>query len=199
MLDFGRVGASKVEASAITDHLREELLRTGKFTLVDRSQMDSVLKEQAFQQTGCTDQDCAVQVGRVLGITKRVTGRITKIGDAGWLVSAQMIDVETAETLRAESLRFRGDFFDLMDKIIGDLAGKLSSVVGLARSTPPPKGDTPVEGKPPEVAGSRSKGLSWWTWALIGLGTVAVVAVAGGGGGGGEPCASGCGSISASW
>ena len=43
VLDLDAVGSSKTEASAMSDRLREELLKTGKYTLVDRQQMEAVL------------------------------------------------------------------------------------------------------------------------------------------------------------
>lgn len=135
VLDLQHVDAKKSEASALTDRFREELLKSRRFTLVDRSQMEAILDEQALQQTGCTEQECAVQVGRILGVRKIVTGKVTKISDKMWLVSAMMVDVETAETLKAESVRHRGDFFTLMDVSIVDLANKIAGIRAAPRST----------------------------------------------------------------
>jgi hypothetical protein len=137
VMDFVPVGATKGEALAITDRLGEELFQSGKFTLIDRSQMDSILKEQAFQQTGCTSQECAVHAGQVLGVRNLVTGRVTKLGDELWLMSSTMVDVETSETLRAVTVRFRGDLGSLLDAPVAQLGAKL---VGL----PPPAAAAPV-------------------------------------------------------
>lgn len=126
VLDLDAVGSSKTEASAMSDRLREELLKTGKYTLVDRQQMEAVLGEQAFQQAGCTSAECAVKVGKVLGARKLVTGRVTKIDDQHWLLSANIIDVETAETLRSESLPHEGPYFSMLVTGIHTLALRLT-------------------------------------------------------------------------
>ncbi len=126
VLDLEAVGSSAVEASAMSDQLRADLLKSGQYALVDRQQMDNVFKEQAFQQTGCTSSECAVQVGKVLGVRKLITGRITKIDSQHWLLSANVIDVETAETLRSETLPFEGAYFDLLTKGIGRLGAALA-------------------------------------------------------------------------
>jgi len=206
VLDLEGVGASKVEASAVTDRLREELLRTGKFTMVDRSQMDSVLNEQALQQTGCTSQECAVQVGQVLGVRKIVSGRVTKIGDEQWLVSLQVIDVETAETLRAESLRHRGDLFSMLDTAIVALARKLAGngeAVAAAPAVPKAETPAPAPAAKPEPPTEKKGGMPWWGWALIILGVVGLAAAAGSkkDGGSGTTCTSpsGCGSVTVTW
>lgn len=147
VLDLDAVASTKAQASAMTDRLREELLRTGIFVLVNRDQIDELLKEQAFQQTGCTSQECAVQVGKVLGVRKMVSGRVTKLDDQHWLLTANLTDVETAQTLRAESIRFEGDFFTLLGVGIGQLAAKL------AGTTPSP--ERPATAQQPEESGPK--------------------------------------------
>ena len=132
MLQFETVGASGVEVSAASDRLQEEVLNTGKFTLVDRSQIDSVLKEQAFQQTGCTTTECAVKAGRILGVRKLVAGKLTRLDAIHWLASAQLIDVETTETIRAVSAQYEGSFYDFLREGIPLLAARIAGV-------PPPQ------------------------------------------------------------
>jgi formylglycine-generating enzyme required for sulfatase activity len=130
VLNLKEVNASEAQASALSDRLREVLLKSGRFTLVDRSQIESILNEQALQQAGCTDQECAVQVGRLLGVRKIVAGRVTRVQEGLWLISAIMVDVETAETVRAESVRHSGDFPALLDASIEHLGRKLAASGG---------------------------------------------------------------------
>ena len=134
VMDLQAVGASAAEAQALSDRLREVMLKTGLFKLVERSQMDQVLNEQALQQTGCTSQECAVQVGRVLGVRKMVVGKVVKVGQDVWLLSAILVDVESAETLRAESVRHKGDYFTLMDQRVAEIGAKMveGATVGAA-------------------------------------------------------------------
>jgi TolB-like protein len=213
VLELDAVGASKIEASAMTDRLREELLRSGKFTLVDRSQMQSVLDEQALQQTGCTTQECAVQVGKVLGVKKIVSGKVTKISDTQWLLAAQIVDVETAETLRAESLRYRGDYFSMLDEGIVTLVAKLSTGVGgkpdmaaqLAAQQQAQQARTAAQ-PPPAAPAEEKKSSSLWWWIIGGL-LVAGAAVAAGSSSPkksetpSQPssCSTNCSTISYSW
>jgi formylglycine-generating enzyme len=132
VLPFTAVGASPAEASASTDRMQEELLATGRFTIVDRSQIDAVMNEQALQQTGCTGTDCTVKVGRILGVKQLVSGKVTKLDNTHWLISSSMIDAESAETLRAVSISYEGAYFRLLSDGMPILAAK---VAGL----PPPE------------------------------------------------------------
>ena len=128
VLDLQGVGASKVEATALTERLREVLLKTGHFVLVDRSQMDAILDEQALQQSGCTSQECVVQVGQILGVRKIVSGKAVKVDSELWLLSVLMVDVETARTLTVESLRHEGSLFELLDRRMPELGDKLAGL-----------------------------------------------------------------------
>ena len=69
VLDLEAVGVSKVESYTITDRLRSELVKTGAFIIVERSKMNAILEEQGFQMTGCTSEECAVEAGKLLGVT----------------------------------------------------------------------------------------------------------------------------------
>ncbi len=165
VMELQPVGASEVEASALSDRLREELLRTGQFTMVDRSQMEAVLEEQAFQQIGCTEQECAVQVGQILGVRKIVAGKLTKLSERLWQISCIIVDVETAETVRAESIQHQGDLFSLLTTRVPELAVKLTGAPRPRVAAPLP----PVEEKPPPAITGEKPGWPLWTgWILLG-------------------------------
>jgi len=140
VMDLQPVDASKAQASAVTDQLREEFLHTGLYTLVDRAQMDAVLNEQAFQQAACTTSECAVKAGKLLGVRSLVTGRISKLDDQHWQLSAELIDVQTAETLRTETLPYEGPFFSLLTAGSKKLAVRLANP-HLRQSAGPPNPD----------------------------------------------------------
>jgi len=62
-------GLPQSQADIISDRLRGELVKTGHFSVMERAQMDEVLKEQGFQQSGaCTEQSCIVAMGQMLGV-----------------------------------------------------------------------------------------------------------------------------------
>jgi len=82
--------------------LRVELQGTGYFRVCDRANIETVMAEIGFQQTGCTSSECVVQVGRVLGVEKIISGSISKLGDT-YIISLQIIDVATALVERSVS------------------------------------------------------------------------------------------------
>jgi curli biogenesis system outer membrane secretion channel CsgG len=60
VLELNAEGISPSESRIISDRLRIDLFRTGKFTVLEREKMNEILQEQGFQHTGCTTNDCAV-------------------------------------------------------------------------------------------------------------------------------------------
>jgi len=126
VLDLDVLGASAEEGAAVTERLRETLFDTGRFTLVNRGQIKQILDEQALQQTGCTGTECAVRVGRILGVRRIVTGRITKIPPRAWQASVQVVDVETAETLEDKTLYLEGSLAALLSDGVPRLARALA-------------------------------------------------------------------------
>jgi len=145
VLDFESSGASKQQAAALTERLREELLGSGEFRIVDRSQTDKIMGEQALQQTGCTSSECAVQVGKILGVRKMVNGRIIRVENNLWLASCVLLDVESAETLRSVSVQIDGSFSNMLVRGAQELAYK---VAGRA----PPAPVQPAKAEPKQKA-----------------------------------------------
>jgi len=140
VLQFEAAGASAEHTSALTDRIRQRLLESGKFRLVEREMIDKILAEQALQQTGCTSTECAVQVGKILGVRKMINGKLTRVDQNEWVVSAAMADVETAETLRAASVTHEGSFLSLLEtgtakllvRLVGQSGEGLSEILATA-------------------------------------------------------------------
>ena len=64
----------------VADMLVNQLVRNGTYSLVERKQLDRILQEQNFQQSGRADASTAAQLGRILGVDAIVIGSITQFG-----------------------------------------------------------------------------------------------------------------------
>ncbi len=94
VLDFDAIGISEQNVTILSNKFRSDLVNGGHVTIVDRGEMNTILKEQEFQQTGCTSQECAVEVGQVLGVSHMVTGSISLMSDL-YYINAKLINVES--------------------------------------------------------------------------------------------------------
>ncbi|MBD3391647.1 MAG: hypothetical protein GF418_06325 [Chitinivibrionales bacterium] len=84
------------ECAGLSNRLRSELFETRRFDVVERSRMDDILKEQGFQQTGCTDEACAIEIGQLLNVKAIALGSVDKVGST-ISVTARLVDVSTGK------------------------------------------------------------------------------------------------------
>jgi TolB-like protein len=115
------------QRAMLSDRLQMELMRTGKFTVLDRSKMGEILNEQGFQQSGaCTNSDCQVEMGQMLGVEKLVTGKVVSFGPV-WSLSANLIDVGSGRIETSAAQDVRGELFDVLGKGCPSLADQLAA------------------------------------------------------------------------
>ena len=125
VMDLEGRGISAMEAATLTDRLRSEMVNVGVFQVVERGQMEMLLEEQGFQQTGCTSAECAVEMGKMLGVQAMATGSIGKLGTM-WTLDVRMFDVGTGEISKVSSRNFQGGvegLLGLLKLVVKDLAG----------------------------------------------------------------------------
>lgn len=144
VMDLRAEGDLKSAAGILSDRLRAEFFNTGKFSVMERGEMDAILKEQGFQQSGaCDDKACMVQVGQLLGVEKMAAGSIGILGTV-YLINLRIIDVATGKLIDTYSGECRCPIEDL-----GNAMG--TAATALAGDAPPavpeaaPPGERPLK------------------------------------------------------
>jgi curli biogenesis system outer membrane secretion channel CsgG len=122
--DFEAQGVAGSVASIVTEWLRDELLRAGTYRLLERRRMDAILSEQTLQQSGCTDQDCAVKLGKLLNVQRMLVGSLGKFEDS-YVVVARLVDVETGQAVWSGTTK--GKSGDDVEAAVRRLARDLSA------------------------------------------------------------------------
>ena len=121
--EFIGKNVSQADASIVADFLRTELVNTGLFNVMDRNNMDSVLAEQKFQSSGCTEQQCAVEMGKLLNVKQMFVGALSKLLDT-YYITANVVDVETGkitasyDSNASSSLELRNACRTIVEKLI---------------------------------------------------------------------------------
>ncbi len=124
--DFNAVEVSSGDAVVAADLLRSALVQGGAFNLVEKANMEKILAEQAFQQTGCTTQECAVKLGKVLNVTYLAVGTFTKtMGE--YFLSVRVVEVESARVVYTDEASAKA-IGELREGIRG-LAQRLTAAV----------------------------------------------------------------------
>ena len=114
--------------SSVADFIQTALYRTGRFNIVERKSIEKILKEQAFQKTGCTSTDCAVEVGKILNVNNIITGSVAKTGQM-YIISIRLVDVETSSIISMEKIET--DSEDLLSPAATKLADHFSKTVAV--------------------------------------------------------------------
>ena len=96
-------GVKKDIGRIVGDKVRETILATKKYIIIDRANIEIIMEELKFGQTAICDQTCAVQVGRALSAHLIITGRVSKLSAESCQVSGQMTDVERTDVVQNAS------------------------------------------------------------------------------------------------
>jgi len=99
----GVTAADPNEANFYLNELTLHFVNAKRYIIVDRSDIDKVLREQNFQTSGYVDDKAFVSIGKFIGATVVVTGSISGTGSQKRLV-IKAIDVLTSEILGMASI-----------------------------------------------------------------------------------------------
>ncbi len=69
-------------AGAVQEVLVTELVKSGKFRVIEREKLDALLREKNLSLSGSVSAATAVEAGRLLGVEYMVTGAITEYGNS---------------------------------------------------------------------------------------------------------------------
>ncbi len=73
-------GYAHLSSSVVNGMFETQLVKTQKFTVIERKRIDEVLAEQGRGASGAVDATTAAKIGRILGVELILVGDITKLG-----------------------------------------------------------------------------------------------------------------------
>lgn len=116
---------SPEESDVLSEAFTAQLKSLGKFRVMERSQIDKILSEQGFQQSGaCDKSECAVEVGRIVGIDQMVVGSVGKLGGT-WSTVVRLVSVGTGEILASAQDTREGKVDVLLSESVPRLSAEL--------------------------------------------------------------------------
>ncbi len=101
ILELTAKNAPQTYAEIVRDILEVNLHKTGTFEVLERNQMNVILKEQGLQVSGCVDTSCAVEIGKVLSADMVVVGSLFKIQN--YSISVKLVDVKNSNIIVADT------------------------------------------------------------------------------------------------
>ena len=157
-------GVTLIDADVITDAIATQLQQTGTQRVLERAQMDQILKEQGFQQSGiCEGGECAVQMGKVLSVDRILVGSVGLVGHT-YTLNLRMVSVGTGEVYRSDMKSVKGSIDDVLTRLVPETVNDLTSTNMAKERT----ASTESSSTEPQISSK-----SHWGWWLLGGAVVA--------------------------
>ncbi|MBL7136291.1 MAG: PEGA domain-containing protein [Candidatus Marinimicrobia bacterium] len=118
---------TEAETKALSDRLRIEVFNAGVYEVMEREKMNRILDEMQFQLSDCTSDECAIEIGRLIGVNKMIAGSISKVGEF-YTVSIRLIDVETGKIEATATEDIEGTLGIILTKAIPSIAYQISGL-----------------------------------------------------------------------
>ncbi len=121
---------TEAEIKLFTDRVNSGIVKVNRFLVVERQQIDEILKEQGFQQSGaCSNQECLMEVGQLLAVQKVISGSVGKMENI-YPVSLKVVDVKTGEVDAQIVEDYKGSKSKLLSECIPAITEQLLRKAG---------------------------------------------------------------------
>ena len=130
--DLSVEGMESAASPLLSDRLRNELFRTGEFNVLERSEMEGILKEQGFQQSGCTTDECAIEIGKILNVSHIIAGTIGLLGKM-YMISVRVIEVSSGKIAHTASIDCKCPIEEVVSTSMKEIAYQIKYAVARAR------------------------------------------------------------------
>ena len=106
VLPFEAVGVSENDALVAYRLFETALVQTDKFTILEQNQVEDILDAQEYSLSGCTDETCAVEIGKLLSAEQIFLGSLFHIGD-DYIITIKLVDIALGKHIKAEKITFK--------------------------------------------------------------------------------------------
>lgn len=122
----------------MADMLTTELVKSGKYVVMERTEISNIIEEQKLGQSGLVTQESAVEMGKLLGVELALMGAVTEFGwtkqDQGGRIRGVSVGVKRQKATVAVDVRFVNTTTGQI--LAADNVRKEKSASGLSISTP---------------------------------------------------------------
>jgi len=152
IMDLKAIAADQSLTEAVSENLRTMLIVSEAFKVVERSQLEKILKEYQLSQLGLTDSH-AIKIGGIAEATRILVGSLSKMSNV-YTINARLLDVATGVCLLAHRVDIQSEAE--FPRKIDNLARYFSNSSLIAKDT----------GEVPDIVGSYQVKGSDYTGVL---------------------------------
>ncbi len=103
VLPFSSIEVPASVSMIISQLFETNLVNTGSYDVLSQNERDKILAAQAESMSGCSDESCAIEIGRMLAAEQIIIGTVAALGSK-FIINAKIIDVTTSKTLGADMI-----------------------------------------------------------------------------------------------
>jgi len=163
-VDTNKQAREEGYGEALSGMLSTKLINDAVFRVVERSEIERIMKEQAFQLSGAVNAETAKQIGELYAVDFLLFGTMAKFGS---LIETdiRLVDTETGEAILAANASApsetaaRNMVQDLARKVENRYRQKLRPVTPLPVPPQRPASTTPPATPPPAIQPGSTEGM----------------------------------------
>jgi hypothetical protein len=120
ILQFDGIAVSRADTGIVNNLIESSFAATGVYTVIPAERRDQILGSP--ETVVCTDEDCAVEIGKKLSADQVVLGTMA-LADGRYIINARIVETASSRTLAADSISAAG--FDEMSEVCDILSVSL--------------------------------------------------------------------------
>ena len=122
--DVRALGPSSSLGPEAAGAIGARIVETGRYQVVERTQMETILKEQSFEQTACSGDDCVVKMGQLLGVDWMVAGDVGEL-PGGFSINLRLLEVASGRIRFQKHDVYVGDVRTFLVQRLPELADQM--------------------------------------------------------------------------
>jgi hypothetical protein len=114
ILDFTGEDVSDKLLRACYQKLETSLIESNQYTVIAKNQREEILKEMKFQNSGVCDEECAVEIGQLVGAEYLMLGDIIGFADL-YQINIKIVNIEKGDVVEKVTKEIQGNLSDLLN------------------------------------------------------------------------------------
>jgi hypothetical protein len=112
----------------LTDRIRALVIKSRQYRVMERSQMEAIIKEQGFQASmqDCDSISCAIELGKLLSVRQLMIGSISQVGQV-YSLNLRIIDAQSGQIINERFADCRCSLEDVLMQVSPSLVQSLIS------------------------------------------------------------------------
>lgn len=142
---------TRPQLDTITHRLIEKVNRSREFQSLSRDTVREKLRAGGYRQEACSEADCAVEAGRILGLDLITVGYVGQAGDM-FFVTLHIVDISTGKLHKGVTMDLSGPLENVMASGIHNVATALLGELEILEKkllAKPPTGGVYLSSTPP--------------------------------------------------